>query len=837
MKIPGVYVEIKGDMTHLTNEMKKSRQLVTEQARGMSNALNNSLSDSQIKTSVNNLVSNLGALSRSSHLTGAAFKNIGVDLGSLRSVTGTTDAQFAKLQSRMLETNAARQQENALKGIARAANLSEKEVRDLGRQFGLSKKQIDSVNGSLEASSSKMSALAVASRSLFAVFSVAAMAQMGRTIVAVADQYTLLDSKIKMVSKDSADFAKIQSGLFDMSQRTGTSFSENAMQYSRFALSLQDLNMSSDEMLSMFDTLNKSVVVSGASIQEAASFIQQFRQGMSSGKFAGDEFKAMMESNSYFALQLAKALDTDIDGLYKMKTAGELTTAALREAFPKMSAQISLDFDKVSKTISRAMMELRNAFNDVIAESNRSTGATSNVADSISVLAKTITDNKAAISDIFSGLIKGAGYAVTAIAKVGEAWTHIYMMSDAQAHGKPLGEVFSMSSEELRGWLENNKTMSTGMKDLVAQRDAYLKKVEDYDRALKVRRKLSITEQNDYNVAKAQAENLNSQISAAQKTSKATPAVAFPTVDKPQPPPGNKPPPGNGSGANPLDPYAKLDSSIQSYFSSLDSLTQKEAERTAGLMESMKATNLHIQGLNGIQNASTVAEDSWQRLITLSKEYDETVAKVDTALIEFFDGVSEPAETFSDDMKTAVTGWASGFSASLTDMVFDADASFGSIAESFARMLMQMVLQKGIVEPLLKFAFPTAAVASAQGNVFSGAGISAYSNSIVSKPTVFPFAKGVGLMGEAGSEAIMPLTRMPGGNLGVNATGGAVNNIIINNYSDQAATQTEQGNDTGGMDIEVMIGSLVARETLRHGSPVNRAVRSATGSGTQMIRR
>lgn len=61
---------------------------------------------------------------------------------------------------------------------------------------------------------------------------------------------------------------------------------------------------------------------------------------------------------------------------------------------------------------------------------------------------------------------------------------------------------------------------------------------------------------------------------------------------------------------------------------------------------------------------------------------------------------------------------------------------------------------------------------NAKGNVFDGPGISAYSNSVVSSPTIFPFAKGTGLMGEAGPEAIMPLTRTSSGKLGVMAAGG-----------------------------------------------------------------
>lgn len=60
----------------------------------------------------------------------------------------------------------------------------------------------------------------------------------------------------------------------------------------------------------------------------------------------------------------------------------------------------------------------------------------------------------------------------------------------------------------------------------------------------------------------------------------------------------------------------------------------------------------------------------------------------------------------------------------------------------------------------------------------------AFTNSIVDSPTLFKFAKGTGLMGEAGPEAIVPLKRGSDGSLGVQMHGGsarqAVNNTITN---------------------------------------------------------
>ena len=61
----------------------------------------------------------------------------------------------------------------------------------------------------------------------------------------------------------------------------------------------------------------------------------------------------------------------------------------------------------------------------------------------------------------------------------------------------------------------------------------------------------------------------------------------------------------------------------------------------------------------------------------------------------------------------------------------------------------------------------------ANGGAFSAGRVRAFAKGgVVGGPTMFPMRGGTGLMGEAGPEAIMPLTRGPDGRLGVAAQGG-----------------------------------------------------------------
>lgn len=147
----------------------------------------------------------------------------------------------------------------------------------------------------------------------------------------------------------------------------------------------------------------------------------------------------------------------------------------------------------------------------------------------------------------------------------------------------------------------------------------------------------------------------------------------------------------------------------------------------------------------------------------------------------------------ADDLESPLRGAFDGAGNALADFVTKGKADFGSLVDSIVQDITRLAIQSAIVQPLMGALGGIGAGGGgsapglfgggggllglfgglfANGAAFLGGRVTAFaSGGVVNGPTMFPMRGGVGLMGEAGAEAIMPLDRGPGGKLGVNARG------------------------------------------------------------------
>lgn len=128
------------------------------------------------------------------------------------------------------------------------------------------------------------------------------------------------------------------------------------------------------------------------------------------------------------------------------------------------------------------------------------------------------------------------------------------------------------------------------------------------------------------------------------------------------------------------------------------------------------------------------------------------------------------------DMGAAI---ASAFS----DAIFNAE-SFSDVMESLLKQMTQIAFSQLVMQPLMgQFGGFLGGLMAADGAVLQRGRVLPFARGgVVDGPTVFPMARGgVGLMGEAGPEAIMPLARDGSGRLGVRGGGGVTINVYTPN--------------------------------------------------------
>jgi polyhydroxyalkanoate synthesis regulator phasin len=131
------------------------------------------------------------------------------------------------------------------------------------------------------------------------------------------------------------------------------------------------------------------------------------------------------------------------------------------------------------------------------------------------------------------------------------------------------------------------------------------------------------------------------------------------------------------------------------------------------------------------------------------------------------------------------------------------DGTKSDIARMIARQWVEQLLggfgtpAGGAGGGLLSFLLP-----SAKGNAFGAGRVIAMANGgIVNGPTLFPMANGMGLMGEAGPEAVMPLARDRQGRLGVRGGGGGfVQTLNFNGYGKPDQRTKDQFAATAGRE-------------------------------------
>ena len=291
----------------------------------------------------------------------------------------------------------------------------------------------------------------------------------------------------------------------------------------------------------------------------------------------------------------------------------------------------------------------------------------------------------------------------------------------------------------------------------------------------------------------------------------------------------------------------RLTTAQQKYNRELEAMGQGDwARRVNGELQSIADKYNDIIEQRRTSDKGLSAQDEAALRAAMDRElqmatefYDRLKEKQGSWLLGASDGLANYADEAANvyqGMESLATKSFQGMTDALTTFVTTGKLSFKDLADSIISDMVRIAIQQSITGPLagalggwlsglsapatMDWVGPHIAM-NARGGIYDSPSLSAYSNQIHDTPKLFTFARGAGVFGEAGPEAIMPLKRGPDGRLGVSTHGGGVvPNVAINliNQGGEQMQATQQGQPRFNGEqwvIDVVMTKVMRNQSIR----------------------
>ena len=267
--------------------------------------------------------------------------------------------------------------------ISRASRMGQDYYRTMqngGRQAAAAARESERALSDLTAGFASAGRAAAAATAAFAT---------GK-LVQIADEWNSVNARLKQASSSADDFAASQRQLMEISQRTGTAFSDNANLFSRAAASMREFGYSSDEVLKITEAVSTGLKLSGANTQEASSVITQFSQALAQGVLRGEEFNAVNEAGDRVIRALAAGMGVARKDLKSMADQGQLTIDKVVPALMSQLGSLQGEFAIMPQTVSGSLQKVTNSFMAWVGGVNQATGATDALSGGLDGVAQTL---------------------------------------------------------------------------------------------------------------------------------------------------------------------------------------------------------------------------------------------------------------------------------------------------------------------------------------------------------------------------------------------------------------------------------------------------------------
>ena len=197
---------------------------------------------------------------------------------------------------------------------------------------------------------------------------------LARNAVKTSTSFEKLNVRLKLLTKNSSDFAKSQKIAAEAQKAFGLSAVEALQGITDITARLAPLGTSVEDIKTVFFGFNTAAKLAGSSAIESSNAFRQLAQALGSGRLAGDEFRSVSEQVPTILAPIAEELGVTIGQLKKLAADGKLTSDVVLRALGRVGNEgsgflqqlLKNDPTQVFKNLTNETENLSRAFGDLL---------------------------------------------------------------------------------------------------------------------------------------------------------------------------------------------------------------------------------------------------------------------------------------------------------------------------------------------------------------------------------------------------------------------------------------------------------------------------------------
>ena len=214
-----------------------------------------------------------------------------------------------------------------------------------------------------------------------------------RQLASLADAYTTLNNRIRIVTNSAEEQAEVLDRVFKIANKARQPVGELAVLYQRVTTASKELGASQEEVLKFVDATAQALAIQGGAAAESKGALLQLSQALGNANIQAQEFNSLVDG-AFPLLQAAargiEATGGSVSKLRQLVLQGNLSNKEFFQAILSQADSLEKAFAKTTPTISQAFGVLQNNLIQFVGEADHATGISQSFSESLISLANNL---------------------------------------------------------------------------------------------------------------------------------------------------------------------------------------------------------------------------------------------------------------------------------------------------------------------------------------------------------------------------------------------------------------------------------------------------------------